>query len=271
MFCAGIQMLDGQPVGHRNRNLPQSGQTTAAARRRQRLMNTDGGTPAHDAAQQLPPLFWARNGDRGKGNDADEDMEDGVSGPGGLVSIEPLSPDEQFAAAVLLQQTERQEQQAVSPQAPAPGIEYYGPTDAAGGAGTGSVRLRAEELERISSGSPVAPRSPEWGATHEAAAQDDAAASAAGWPDEQQRQQHAGSRKPRSSSMSVQLARTQQLRGATDLLARPLRPIPGEHLNPASMTTVRWQTSLPAHSVLVQRAHMQQIQEATLLLASWLA
>lgn len=86
-------------------------------------------------------------------------------------------------------------------------------------------RLRTEELERLSR-SPAATDRAAWDRDDfdaDAAVLDPAAGwapAAAATP-----RQHT---KPRSSSMSFQLAGTQQRRDAIELLARPIKPIPGK-------------------------------------------
>lgn len=107
-----MQLLDGQPVGHHNRNLPQpaaalGGRRAAALRavvaRRRQMMNGGGGggSDAEEHSEVMPPLFAAKSAASG----GFDNSEDGGRGGAG---IEALEPDEQFAAAVLLHESWKQ-------------------------------------------------------------------------------------------------------------------------------------------------------------------
>ena len=139
MQSAGVQLLDGQPVGHHNRNLPQpaaaGGRRAAAlqaivARRRQ-MINSGGGGGAADNDNVLPPLFAAGG------------RSDGAEGHGGrAVSVEALEPDVQFAAQVMLQQSWRQ---AGSPYQP-----FFPGDQGADEAASGTLQVVTTQQEDIS-------------------------------------------------------------------------------------------------------------------------
>jgi hypothetical protein len=202
-------MLDGQPVGHRNRNMPFALPPAAAARRQAATGNCggSGSVPPVD----LQPLFLPKNG---------TGQQD--SGSEAVIDTRGLTPQEQAAVTALQQLVNHDSHIARDNQVAS------GPS-----AGASDAQLRADALERLigppaaagsqdSNGADAAGDEQEHAADSAADgnASDSGAWTPAAWQPPAQHQQRRQQRKPRSSSMSVRPAALQL--GAAELLVRPI-------------------------------------------------
>ena len=219
-------MLDGQPVGHRNRNMPIGAPLPAAAARRQALDNLGGSGSI--AAADLQPLFLPR------------DATDGEDSGGAVIGICGLKAEEQAAVAALQRSGHADSHSIGNYQA------SFQPST-----GASNAQLRTDALERLLGG-PAAGGGQDSNCadadgneqehTVDSAADGNASDSGA-WtpaalPPPAQHQQRRQQRKPRSSSMSVRPAALPL--GAADLLVRPI--LGARHLAPSRLDVLLLQT-----------------------------
>jgi hypothetical protein len=203
-------MLDGQPMGHRNRNMPVALPPAAAARRQAAVGSCSGNGSVPPA--DLQPLFLPREG---------TGQQD--SGSGAVIDIRGLTPQEQAAVTALQQSVNHDSHIAGDYQVAS------GPS-----AGASDSQLRADALERLLGGPAAGGSQDPDCADADGKEQEHAADSAAAdgdpgdsgaWspaplPPPAHHHQHRQQRQPRSSSVSVRPAALQP--GAAELLVRPI-------------------------------------------------